>query len=515
MKKILFLAAATLLAAVSCNKELEAPAVSENNAPSEFIATVEGGQDSKTVLGEIDKVNGTKLYWNGDESILAFGADWTEKSYTAKGLEKQSTATFVEDNVEETLKGENYIVVTPCLNRNPYWAGGDSDPLHDLWLSDFQKAIVGTYDPSAHIAVAKTTSANNSLSFKNVNALVGVTAAEEGITGVRFYKEGKALSGNFNVKFDDSGNPKVDLTNRYPKSYVVLTGNLENGQDYFISTLSNVELDGFTIEFDKDGKVYRRTTDKSLNLERNKVVGLGSLSTENYTELTETYRTLYLKALNYWGDAGAVPWAYLYSNNSGRSQWVSMNLNSDGLYECKASNDFTTVIFCRMNPAGTSENMWDNKWTQLADAMIPADEAINCYVATSESLGEWKKLDDVLGAPEPVYPSVIYFKPNSGWPGDYAKFAAWSWGGTASAWIDITEMNEDGVYTVNVPNGNTTLFFLRLSSSHTAGEDWSAEWNRSTTEMIPTDGRNLFILNEGSWGEKETGNGGNGTWSTL
>ena len=88
MKKILFLAAVTILAAVSCNKiENDAPA-QQSNVPS-FVASVDGA-DTKTVI------DGMKSYWNGTEGIRVFdGVLANGKVYTAN-VEKVQNATFVE-----------------------------------------------------------------------------------------------------------------------------------------------------------------------------------------------------------------------------------------------------------------------------------------------------------------------------------------------------------------------------------------------------------------------------------
>ena len=60
MKKILFLAAVTILAAVSCNKmENDAPVQESSNVPY-FEAYVDG-TDTKTVIDDMVS------YWNGEE----------------------------------------------------------------------------------------------------------------------------------------------------------------------------------------------------------------------------------------------------------------------------------------------------------------------------------------------------------------------------------------------------------------------------------------------------------------
>ena len=68
MKKLIFWGAAALLAAVSCNKELEntTPVLPEGDRVS-FVATVDGAE-TKTVMGDIDD-DAIPSFWNGNERI--------------------------------------------------------------------------------------------------------------------------------------------------------------------------------------------------------------------------------------------------------------------------------------------------------------------------------------------------------------------------------------------------------------------------------------------------------------
>ena len=94
-----------------------------------------------------------------------------------------------------------------------YWEGGESQ-IQGMWLTNEQIAVAGSYDPTAHIAIARASKSSNLLEFKNVSSLLKFQVAENIKGEVKFisYKptEGEAprISGNFSVDYND-GEPVV------------------------------------------------------------------------------------------------------------------------------------------------------------------------------------------------------------------------------------------------------------------------------------------------------------------
>ncbi len=86
-------------------------------------------------------------------------------------------------------------------------------------------------------------------------------------------------------------------------------------------------------------------------------------------EVTEN--VLYLAPNANWKGDGARFAAYFFGDGEA---WVSMtDSDADGIYEVNIPvGGYTSVIFCRMNPATTANN-WDNKWNQTGDLAIPTD----------------------------------------------------------------------------------------------------------------------------------------------
>ena len=89
---------------------------------------------------------------------------------------------------------------------------------------------------------------------------------------------------------------------------------------------------------------------------------------------------------------------YAYHGTGGDKveTWVGMTAveGATVTYHAIVDDAYTTLIFCRMNPA-TSENNWNNKWDQTND--LPLSEAgdNNCYTiadgAWSNGSGTWSK----------------------------------------------------------------------------------------------------------------------------
>ncbi|MEE0989789.1 MAG: hypothetical protein UIC45_00515 [Paludibacteraceae bacterium] len=96
---------------------------------------------------------------------------------------------------------------------------------------------------------------------------------------------------------------------------------------------------------------------------------------------------LYLKPNSNWKADGARFAAYFFTDNVG-SEWVSMtDCDGDGIYEVNSPNkEYAKVIFCRMNPANTTNN-WDknsNFWNQTAN--LTYDGTNNTYTVED---GTW------------------------------------------------------------------------------------------------------------------------------
>ena len=104
--------------------------------------------------------------------------------------------------------------------------------------------------------------------------------------------------------------------------------------------------------------------------------------------------------------------------------------------------------------------------------------------------------------------TTLYLKPNSNWLTANARFAAYYWNSTGSAWASMTDSNGDGYYEVSIPSGNPNVIFCRMNPA-TTKNDWSSVWDQTIDLTVPTDGKNCYTVAAGAWSK------GSGSWSTL
>ena len=108
---------------------------------------------------------------------------------------------------------------------------------------------------------------------------------------------------------------------------------------------------------------------------------------------------------------------------------------------------------------------------------------------------------------------MLYLKPNDGWKGSSARFAAYFYrdGSGDNYWADMTSEfacdNPNGIYKVPIPDGTWThVIFVRMNPSFNENRwnrnddgDNKPVWNQTGNLEIPDDEKNLFTIPEGNW----------------
>ncbi len=110
---------------------------------------------------------------------------------------------------------------------------------------------------------------------------------------------------------------------------------------------------------------------------------------------------------------------------------------------------------------------------------------------------------------EVVDGNVLYLKPNANWKQSNARFAVYSWDG-GDFWMDLTAVG-DGSYKVELPKEHNgfkvqNIIFCRMNPNTTAN-NWNNKWNQTSDLKVPTDGKNLYTVKDGTW------DNGGGSWS--
>ena len=271
---------------------------------------------------------------------------------------------------------------------------------------------------------------------------------------------------------------KDNTRTTYKPSDIKKAEELNPVTSFFIRPNSNPELKIQTATYISDGDV--------------------SWSTTNDDEI-------HFKPNDLWKSDNARFAAYFY--NDSKSEWKELTKNGD-IYSCeKPTNNYTHVIFVRLNPAGKEDSQknnglhWDYKWTQTINLSLPTDGK-NFY---SLEEGAWR--------------GQIYLKPNSNWTQGNARFAAYFFekfgdNTTKEEWHSMFK-EDDGTYWCGIPDGCSNVVFCRMNPAHSDNrwntnedtDDTKRVWNQTTDLTVPTDGKLLYTVKDNTWDK------GGGTWS--
>ncbi len=158
-----------------------------------------------------------------------------------------------------------------------------------------------------------------------------------------------------------------------------------------------------------------------------------------------TITPVYLKPNGNWnGDNARFA---MYCFNSSSAKWFDLaDSDDDGVYEGIVPELYSTIIFCRMNPA-TTDNTWENMWNQTADLSVPTDDN-NCYIITEGSwdAGAWSKIPPKIISPiiGDGCVTIQYFDNTA----EYVEVR-----GSMNNWSDGYAMtkNDQGIWSVTIP----------------------------------------------------------------
>ena len=179
--------------------------------------------------------------------------------------------------------------------------------------------------------------------------------------------------------------------------------------------------------------------------------------------------TVYLKPNKNWLNDGARFAIYYYSDSA--NGWTDMSdADSDGYYEGTVPAGYTSVIFCRMNPAAT-ENDWANKWNQTDDLPLPTDGG-NCYTVAEETWdkggGTWSKYPTAPTDPTPT-PTPTYT-------------VAGDAGLCGSVWDPTDAANKmdlkDGLNTITYQNVAAGSYSFKVTDG-----SWANSWGKDGTDQ--------------------------------
>ncbi len=282
-------AALAVMAAASCNKELQEVPQNSDKEIVKFTAFVDGA-DTKTELGESADGKRAALWSAGDNIAV---------------LDGSSIYEFATDITEASAKADFYYEgefdATEVMAVYPYadWYEADlSTKTVKANIPTYQQANAGGYAPTAALAVAY--SEDSSLSFKNAVALLKFTVATENVTHVTFFgNDTEAITGDVNVTLDENNAVSVEcLETEYvsgegeEKTVETKYGTwvelyawqsddvtvFSTSEEYYIAIAPQSFENGFGIEFTMNGvKTKVVSYDSPCEFEASHIYNLGEI----------------------------------------------------------------------------------------------------------------------------------------------------------------------------------------------------------------------------------------------
>ena len=273
-------AAFTMIAAASCVQELGNDGQLQEGAV--VYKAVAEGADTKAVLGT-NEAGRTQSMWENGDVIHIHIENSTSYRFSTSLSEPSAVADFVYQGTDEfqIQAGQAVIATYP----DPDWA--DLYYRYALvWIPSTQQSNPEkeSYDKKAVPVVAYST--DKTLHFKNAAALLKCQVNQASATRIRFYGlndevvAGRALAAmKENGEMDYVGIPEDEWNEHSVELSDASGGALRSSWNYYISIIPNTFASGFGIELlNAEGEVvFTKQYDKSITIERNTILDLGTL----------------------------------------------------------------------------------------------------------------------------------------------------------------------------------------------------------------------------------------------
>lgn len=182
---------------------------------------------------------------------------------------------------------------------------------------------------------------------------------------------------------------------------------------------------------------------------------------------------------------GSLYAAYLFGESG--ETWVKLSQEYANIYSATIPDgNWGGVIFCSMKSETLNRANINSKTKYLEY------EGKNWYKWTSKS--EWRNFENLIYAGQ-----KLYFKPDSNWESDGARFAAYYWDVLEeNRWADCVYDSVDHAYHVVAPTVGdgvncvvwTNIKFVRMKPN--SENNWENDWN--TTPDLVYDGANDFFI---------------------
>lgn len=285
--KILALAALTIVAA-ACTKEI----LNDNHTDEPnlvnvtFTAKGESSDETKALFSDYPKIA-----WVASDAISLLGTKTGNQMFTTGENGHQVTFSGKADLSDEYFYAVYPYDLAVTLNQD--------GTLANVTVPDVQTATAGNFDPSAYIAIAKSTD-KESLEFKAIGGFIkfnfqNFDSAVKSVTLVS--NDGKIMAGTANSTYvnDNGSTSHSDIPSAKASTSVKLQGEFDLSKAYFMIVRPAPYETGVTVYVElEDGRVLSRKGTKALfesGKSRNYIRGM-ILNANYFSEVTDLL-TLY------------------------------------------------------------------------------------------------------------------------------------------------------------------------------------------------------------------------------
>lgn len=348
--------------------------------------------------------------------------------------------------------------------------------------------FVGWYSDEA---LSKSVSTANPYTMTNITSpqtlyakfkLKDVKVTANAVTGTT---SPDATGGTVKIDSGTAGS-SVNSTKQYGSSFTLTA--TPTSSDYEFKGWFTAATGGSAITGLASGCTY---TDTTITLSSVKA------DTQVFARFEKAGTTIYLKPNDGWKSDNARFAAYMW--NGSEEQWYDLTgPDSNGCYSFTCANNWTNIIFARMNP-NTTDNNWTNKWNQTGDLTFSASTP--CYVVTDFSDGNTTGKWTTYPPENETTVTITFDSTNVDWVDDSGA-AIYLYDRSSAAHYEMT-LSENLKWTVSVPASVTYISFYRCNGSWGSGtnsDTVTTYWNKwepdgrgtSTTYKTSGDG-------SGSW----------------
>lgn len=479
-------------------KHIEVPTDNSSFA-SRFWPVVINGATSYAQKKGVD----TPFYYG--EILGSAGPNFAISNYT--------TYMAVTDNATgDRALDKAYWTAASELTDGTYLKGADADKSvlwvesHDTYMGSSGSAwTTNTKSVSSDVlikawAIVGARANSTSLYFARPNDTMGAastdttwkSAAVAEINKFKNHFEGtnEYLASSGNTAYIERGNKGVVISKLDGSGSVSLTANQMKSGTYKDQITNNT----FTVD---NGKITGTVGSTGVAVVYN---------TDDTAVDYITAPTLYLRPSPAWIQNGGRYAMYFFNSLTGAEAWASMSSIDNNYYSGSVpSDEWTNVIFCRMDGSSTANN-WDNKKDQTAD--LSPDDGTNLYNVASDKWSVYGPADpttatsstaateatDSTSATETESDTFTVYAANKN---SWSKMNVYYWGSKSSVTWPGTAMTQGKtVFKGEIPSDATGVIFnngTQQTADIETGITNNAQWVITTS----TDSSGHFTVESG------------------